>query len=219
GHAPAKDSRHRALCVQRGLCPQRGRPGLPGTQSDHCRIPDREGGPRPGAGVMRKLGQGRSRPGSPAAALPWTTPADLRVDLERRWERGDIPRAVVQERVQAVAAVPGAAEAEPLFPLKIRLKRPSARELAERFGDVMAWVDGLRAESRERLGFGYELRWRTVNSRLHGANDIPVAAVFPQADDVLRFIRRRTEATRLGELADFIVGQFPGLAPWVIRRP
>jgi len=168
---------------------------------------------------MRKLGQGRSRPGSPAAALPWTTPADLRVDLERRWERGDIPRAVVQERVQAVAAVPGAAEAEPLFPLKIRLKRPSARELAERFGDVMAWVDGLRAESRERLGFGYELRWRTVNSRLHGANDIPVAAVFPQADDVLRFIRRRTEATRLGELADFIVGQFPGLAPWVIRRP
>lgn len=157
---------------------------------------------------------------SDAGALKWTTPEQLKVEIERRWERGDIPRAKVMEALGDRGEVEERdLSAKPLFPLEIRLKRPSPRELAERFGDAMRWIDTLRAGSGEVRGYGYELRWERVNNRVHGANDLPVAAVFPTVEDALRFIRRQSEAARLAKLAETIVRRCPSLSEWVVRRP
>jgi len=66
--------------------------------------------------------------------MPWTTPADLRAQVQKRWDRGEI----------LAARVTG----EALFPLKLRLKRPGSRELAEDFDGVRQWVRELAAGVR-----------------------------------------------------------------------
>jgi len=122
----------------------------------------------------------------------------------RRWERGDIPKARIL--------------GEALFPLELRIKGPTTRELANRFGDVMAWVDALRKSSAEVRGYGYEIRWEQVNNRVHGANDLPVAAVFPTEQDALRFMRRQSEAERLWRLVDATLARYSTLKEWLARR-
>lgn len=182
-----------------------------------------------------------------AGVVSWTTPEQLKTDLLRKWERGDIARAIILGMMQELSAEGGPeetpqslAESGPgetrelpgesgpgetrqlpgvLFPLEMRLKRPRPREVAERFGDVMEWIDRLREGSRQTRGYGYELRWERVNNRVHGANELPVAAVFPTEEDALRLIRRQGEATRLKVLAASIAGRYPALGEWVARRP
>ena len=165
-----------------------------------------------------------SAPGGATAAPAWTTLEQIKAEIERRWRRGDLPREAVIAALglRGDAAVTGTGHGElppPLFPLEVRLKRPTPRELADRFGDVMRWIDALRKESRDGRGFGYELRWERVNNRVHGANELPAAAVFPTREDALRLIRRQSEAARLGALARAIVGRRPELLEWVVRHP
>src|SRR5690606_2948548 len=84
--------------------------------------------------------------------------------------------------------------------------------------DVMDWVEELRAGSRDVLGYGYELRWERVRNRVHGSNEVPVAAVFPTEEDGLRFIGRQKEAERAEGWAKLIVARHPALHHWVVRR-
>src|SRR5690554_344415 len=123
--------------------------------------------------------------------MTWTTPEQLREELERRWQRGDFLRAYVQ--------------GESLFPLEVPLKRPGPRDVADRFGEVMDWVHHLRKGSVEGRGYGYQLRWEGVRNRVQGRNELPVAAVFPSEQDALRLIRRQAEAERSRELVDTLV--------------
>jgi len=83
----------------------------------------------------------------------------------------------------------------------------------------MDWVEELRAGSRDVLGYGYELRWERVRNRVHGSNEVPVAAVFPTEEDGLRFIGRQKEAERAEGWAKLIVARHPALHHWVVRRP
>ena len=137
--------------------------------------------------------------------MNWTTPAQIKAHVEKAWREGDILAARVS--------------GEPLFPLEIRLKRPGPRDLAERFGEVMDWVESLRTGSRERRGQGYELRWERVNNRVQGSNELPVAAVLPRDSDALHLIRRQAEAKRFQSLAETITGRHPLLHDWLCRRP
>lgn len=139
---------------------------------------------------------------------------DLKARLERMWVQGDLLRAIIS--------------GDSLFPLEMSLRRPTAREIADHFGAVIDWAEALRAGSRDAsqadsgpggLGSGYQLRWERINSRVHGANDLPVAAVFPTEGDALRFIRRQTEAKRAQELARVIAERHSALFEWIVRRP
>ena len=58
--------------------------------------------------------------------MSWTTPADLRAQVQRLWDRGDLPRAAVS------SAIP--------WPLRLILKAPSAADLSDRFEAVRDWV-------------------------------------------------------------------------------
>lgn len=135
---------------------------------------------------------------------PWTTPADLRVRLERLWARGALLAAIVR--------------GETLFPYTIPVKRPTAREIAERFGAVMDWAAALHEGSRAVKGFGYELRYERIRNRVQGINDVPAGAVFPTEEDALRFIGREREAHRARRLIETTLARFPVLKDWLSRR-
>jgi len=137
--------------------------------------------------------------------VSWTTPADITAAIEKRWQRGDILAA----RITGV----------PLFPLHVRLKQPTARDIANRFGDVQDWARALRNASREMQGFGFELQFEELRSRVHGRNTLPTAAIIPTEADALRMIRRSAAADRFQTLADATLGRFPALREWLTRRP
>ena len=135
--------------------------------------------------------------------MSWTTPEQIAAEVEKRW--ADI----------LAARVTG----EPLFPLRVRLRRPSARELVERFGDVGDWARTLNAATREARGFGFELEREEVRSRVHGANTLPFGAIVPPEADALRLIRQAAAADRFQALADATLRRYPALRDWLARRP
>ncbi|NCN71996.1 MAG: hypothetical protein GW907_12820, partial [Betaproteobacteria bacterium] len=61
--------------------------------------------------------------------MTWTTPADLRTQVQKLWDKGELLRPCVQGM-----AVP---------PRRLRLTGPSSTELTERFDDVRAWMKAL----------------------------------------------------------------------------
>lgn len=145
--------------------------------------------------------------------MNWTTPADLRARMQRLWDEG----ALLAEALGASLGTK--AEAPSLFPLEVRLRRPGARDVTERFGAVIDWAESLRAGSRERKGRGYDLRWTSVNNRVHGSNQVPVAVVFGDPFEAIKFIGRGKEAERAQTLARLILSRQPALGNWMMRNP
>ena len=135
----------------------------------------------------------------------WATPDALVEQVLKVWNRGDILRASLG--------------GDALFPLELKLKRPSPREVAERFGDVQDWARVLTAASREVRGFGFELKHESLRNRVQGVNELPVAAVVPTESDALRLIRKQADADRFKQLSDATLGRYPALRKWLARRP
>ena len=59
--------------------------------------------------------------------MSWTTPADVRAQLQRLWERGDLLRAVVSD--------------DSSWPLRLSMRAPSAADLSDRFDAVRGSAD------------------------------------------------------------------------------
>ncbi len=128
-------------------------------------------------------------------ASGWTTPADLRGRLLKRWRRGDFFGSKMD------------------FPLRLPLKGPSASVLAERFDAVRTWV----RDWQQREG-DFILEWRPVRSPL-GGQRLPAAVVFETQERLLRFLGCQAEARRFETLAAQTLARFPELKDWLQRRP
>ena len=135
----------------------------------------------------------------------WTAPLDLSAQVERQWQRGRLLSARF--------------EGESLFPMALRLKRPSAQDLSSRFDDVRCWIRELDAASRQRRGFGYDIVSEEVNHRQLGRNQIPIGIVVPTEHDALALIGRQADAEIFEALARETVARFPALRTWIARKP
>jgi hypothetical protein len=137
--------------------------------------------------------------------MDWTTPDDIRAQVQRLWDRGRI----------LAARLAG----EALFPLTVRSARPDARDLSERFAEAREWIRALEARSKARKGSGYEIVWAETQHRQLGANRVPQSFVVPTEADALALIERRRQA----EVFDRLVGRtrdsIPALLPWIAKRP
>ncbi|MBI5186696.1 MAG: hypothetical protein HZA01_13360 [Nitrospinae bacterium] len=135
----------------------------------------------------------------------WSTPGDIRKRVRREWDTGRI-----------LAAMLGG---EPVFPLRIPLKKPTPQALSEHFELARRWIAGLVAVSRDETGAGYQLEWREFNHRQLGRNRIPVAAVLECERDGLALIGKQRDAAMFRALAATITGGFPALSPWLKKYP
>jgi hypothetical protein len=136
--------------------------------------------------------------------MGWTTPGDVKAQLERRWNRGHL-------------LVPPAGE--PLFPLPVRFSRPDTRSLSERFEEVRSWIRDLEAGSKAHLGHGYEIRWAEINHRQLGTNRVPVGAIVPTLEDAVALIGKRRAADRWRILEETTARACPPLLSWVRKNP
>jgi hypothetical protein len=125
----------------------------------------------------------------------WTTPADLRRQVQRHWDSGSLLAAGVA------------------FPLELRLKGPDTRALSDRFDEVRHWIRELERESR------YAIEWREINHRLLGRNRVPVRIVVPGEREAFELIGRTDDAARFRSLAAATAEKLPDLGAWLAERP
>lgn len=131
----------------------------------------------------------------------WTSPEDLRSQLQRLWEKG---RLLSSD------------EALPVFPLRLPLRGPAAGDLGARFGDARAWV---QLWARQEARHGLSLEWRAINSREIGRNSLPAAVLFKNRNKALVWIGKRQAGRDYDRLQTEILELFPALRGWLQRRP
>ena len=132
--------------------------------------------------------------------MNWTTPADLRAQVQKLWERGVL--------------LAGLTAGESFAPLRLQLRGPTSRELAERFAEVRSWIARLAGEARF-----YRVVWRTVNHRILGANAVPVEIWIDSLEDALGLIGRSRDAERFAAVVTLTRERQPALLPWLAKRP
>lgn len=129
----------------------------------------------------------------------WTTPGDLRTQLLRRWERGELLRPLVS--------------GESCYPLRLKLKGPGSSDLSAHFEAVRAWVAELSAMPRIRI------EWRDVRHRVQGAQRLPAQAWVDTPGDAFALIGKGRDAERFATLVKITHASTPTLLPWLAGRP
>ena len=129
----------------------------------------------------------------------WTTPADLRQQVGRLWDRGVILASVATD--------------ETAFPRRLTLRRPGSTELRDRFDEARAWVAALRSMPHVRLTM------REVRHRVSGVNSLPHEAWVDTLEDSVALLRKQPELDEFRRLVDRTRARHPVLLVWVARRP
>ena len=131
--------------------------------------------------------------------MNWTTPADLRAQVQRLWDRGDLLRAAVTDAIS--------------WPLRLSLKAPTAADLSERFEAVRDWVRAVAETPQVRI------EWREWNHRIQGTQRLPAAIWIDTLQDALTFIGKGRQAQRFEAVWQQTAAAQPALLAWLSRRP
>lgn len=133
--------------------------------------------------------------------VAWTTPADLRAQVQKLWEQGRLLEGL-------------AAGASP-FPLKLALRTPDSRDCSERFAEVRAWAQALL----QGTDAGYRLVMREWRHPVVGRNELPCGAWLDQPQDAWRWLRMQAQAQQFQLIVDLTHARQPALLPWLARKP
>lgn len=136
--------------------------------------------------------------------MSWTSPADIKAKVRRRWDDGSLLRAV--------------AACEPFPVIDLPLRGPKPAEIGDDLGAVQAWVADLTAGAGSREQIRYELEHAVVGGRLVGRNRLPSRvriASYGQAWALLGVGTEVAAYERLLALAD----AEPVVRDWVGREP
>lgn len=131
--------------------------------------------------------------------MSWTTPAHLRAQVQRLWDRGELLRAAVTDTVP--------------WPLRLNLKVPSASDLSDRFEDVREWVRAIADTPQVRI------EWREWNHRVQGMQRLPAVVWIDTLQNALAFIGKARQAQRFEAVWQRTAAAQPPLLAWLSRRP
>lgn len=138
----------------------------------------------------------------------WTTPADLRAQVQKLWDRGDLLRPYVQGM-----GMP---------PRRLRFTGPTSTELTERFDDARLWMKDLGCSASAPSTpstRGFRLVMREFRHRVLGTNAVPDEVWLDTVDDALALIGKQKEAGRFKGLLQLTRELQPSLLPWLGKRP
>lgn len=149
----------------------------------------------------------------------WTTPAELRAQVLKLWDKGRLLACLVAP-MEGVDDVDEPA----LFPLRLSLRMPRSLDLSERFDAVREWAAGLqqgrRGGSAGATGAGgYRLVLREVRHRVIGQNSLPDEAWVDTLADALQLIGKGREAKAFAALLAETRARQPALLPWLRMHP
>jgi hypothetical protein len=131
--------------------------------------------------------------------LNWTTPADLHVQVQKWWDKGEL--------------LASAADDGPPFPRKLACKGPASGELVERFDDVRRWSAALCSMPHVRI------EMREFRHAVLGRNALPAEAWVDTLDDALAMVGKKRDMARYVALFDLVRSHQPALATWMQQAP
>lgn len=129
----------------------------------------------------------------------WTTPADLKAQVQKWWDRGLLLASLVDGRVD--------------FPRRLTLKGPASSEMAGRFEQVRLWIAELRQ------GAHYRIVMREVRHRILGSNRIPSQVWVDTIEDALAIIGKTKDAKRFNSIVALTRDRQNDLLPWLAEHP
>lgn len=132
--------------------------------------------------------------------MTWTTPAELRSQVQKWYDRGILLAALAENGEE--------------FPRRLNLRGPTSRDLGERFGEVRDWIANLQEGAKF-----YRIEWRRIRHRVLGANSVPAEVWVDSLEDALAMIGRRRQAERFSDLLATTAERLPELRPWLAKRP
>ena len=137
--------------------------------------------------------------------MTWTTPADLRLQVQKLWDKGDLLSPLVQG-----GAVP---------PRRLRFIVPSSTELSERFDEVRVWMKALGCNAQSSEAPRYRIVLREFRHRVLGVNAVPEEVWLDTLDDALALIGKQKDAKRFASLVLLARDCHTALLPWLEKRP
>lgn len=131
--------------------------------------------------------------------MTWTGSKELKAQLARLWERGDMLRDAVNGHVR--------------FPLRMSLKSPTSEDITDRFKDVRDWAAELAETTSVRLD------WQEFRHRVQGMQKLPTCAWVETLEDALTWLDKHKDWERF--LAQVVTTQQtrPALLAWLEKRP
>lgn len=131
--------------------------------------------------------------------MSWTLPADLRAQVQRKWDRGDLLRATVSDAIA--------------WPLRLTVRVPTPADLANRFEAARDWVASLSSIPRVRIEWG---EWK---HRIQGKQRLPTEAWVDTLQDALALIGKDLQSRRFAESWRETEARQPTLLPWLLKHP
>ncbi len=140
--------------------------------------------------------------------MAWTSPADLRAQVQKLWDRGSLLCSLGRVGVGA-ESVP-----ESIFPLRLKLVTPSSTDLATRLPEVRLWAAELRQHAVH-----WRLTERAVRHREVGHQSLPDAVWLDSIEAATALVGKTKEAQRFTALVASTQALQPALLPWLAKRP
>lgn len=131
--------------------------------------------------------------------MTWTGAKELKAQLTRLWERGELLRDAVTGNVR--------------FPLRMFLKSPTSADITERFNEVREWAAELATTSSVRV------EWQELRHRVQGAQKLPACVWVETLDDALTWLGKRKDWERFSAQVSTTRQTHSALLPWLERRP
>lgn len=137
--------------------------------------------------------------------MTWTTPADLRAQVQKLWDKGELLRPCVQ--------------GDAMPPRRLRLTGPSSTELSERFDEVRAWMVALGCNAPVGSAPRWRIVFREFRHRVLGACAVPDEVWLDTLDDALALLGKPKDRQRFINLVQHAREQQPTLLAWLEKRP
>lgn len=131
--------------------------------------------------------------------MNWTRSADLRAQVQRLWDQGELLRACVTQT--------------DAWPLRLILKMPTPSDLSDRFEAVRDWIGEVVQTRHVRID------WREWTHRVQGRQRLPVAVWIDSPQQALDLIGETRQAEAYRALWRQTAAAQPALLNWLSRRP
>jgi hypothetical protein len=132
----------------------------------------------------------------------WTTPADLKDRVQRRWSDGSLLTALAQ--------------GEPFPEQNLPVRGPSAGEIGEDLAAVQHWIADLVAGSSD--GRRYELLYAPIGGRHFGRNLAPARARVTSYEQAWRLLGVAADVAAYQRVLELSDGE-PALRVWATAHP
>lgn len=131
--------------------------------------------------------------------MNWTRRADLKSQLQRLWDKGDVLASMVS--------------GETCFPRRLQFKSPNAKEMVDCFDDVRRWVSEINSIPNCRI-----VSLERKNQVL-GRNSLPHEVWIDNIDDFASWLGKKREIDSFSRIVESTRQEHPELLSWLTKKP